>query len=78
MSRQLRVQFPGAIYHVTSRGNRRQDIVCDDQDRNSFFARIGDTVYKYNWEMFAAVLMTNHFHLFFRTPQPNLSRGINC
>lgn len=76
MSRQLRIQFPGAIYHVTSRGDRRQAIVLDDTDRDTFFERIGKTVVKYAWQMFAAVLMTNHFHLFFRTPLPNLSRGM--
>jgi putative transposase len=76
MSRQLRVQFPGAIYHVTSRGNRRQAIVVDDLDRDCFFERVGKSVERYHWEMFAAVLMTNHFHLFFRTPQANLSRGM--
>jgi REP element-mobilizing transposase RayT len=76
MSRQLRIQFPGAIYHVTSRGDRRQAIVVDDGDRNTFFQRIGKTVEKYHWQMFAAVLMTNHFHLFFRTPQANFSRGM--
>ena len=76
MSRQLRIQFSDAIYHVTSRGNRRQPIVIDDVDRDTFFHRIGMTVQKCAWEMFAAVLMTNHFHLFFRTPQPNLSRGM--
>ncbi len=72
----MRVQFPGAIYHVTSRGDRRQPIVVDDLDRDTFFQRIGATVQRFHWEMFAAVLMTNHFHLFFRTPQPNLSRGM--
>ena len=76
MSRQLRIQFPGAIYHVTSRGDRRQAVVIDDVDRNTFFQRIGKTVEKYSWQMFAAVLMTNHFHLFFRTPQANLSSGM--
>lgn len=76
MSRELRVQFPDAIYHVTSRGNRRQDIVLDDVDRDTFFQRIGKVVEKYGWRMFAAALMTNHFHLFFQTPQPNLSRGM--
>ena len=76
VSRQLRIQFPGAIYHVTSRGDRRQAIVLDDVDRNTFFDRIGKTVEKYTWQMFAATLMTNHFHLFFRTPQANLSRGM--
>ncbi len=63
MSRQLRIQFPDAIYHVTSRGNRRQSIVVDDLDRDTFFERIGTTVQKYAWEMFAAVLMTNHFQM---------------
>jgi REP element-mobilizing transposase RayT len=76
MSRSLRVQYPGAIYHVTSRGSRRAPIVLDDEDRGQFWSRIGETVVKYGWEMFAAALMTNHFHLFFRTPQPNLSRGM--
>lgn len=76
MSRQLRIQFPGAIYHVTSRGDRRQAIVIDDLDRDTFFQRIGKSVEKYSWQMFAAVLMTNHFHLFFRTPQANLSSGM--
>src|SRR4026207_2140583 len=76
MSRQMRIQFPGAIYHVTSRGDRRQPIVVDDEDPDTFFQRIGKTVQRFAWEMFAAGLMTNHFHLFFRTPQPNLSRGM--
>ena len=76
MSRQLRIQFPGAIYHVTSRGDRRQAIGADDVDRRYFFDRIGATVEKFRWEMFASVLMTNHFQLVFRTPQPNLSRGM--
>ena len=58
------------------RGNRRQDIVVDDLDRDTFFERIGLTVEKYGWQMLSSVLMTNHFHLFFRTPQPNLSRGM--
>lgn len=78
MSRELRLQFPGAIDHVTSRGDRRQDIVVDDVDRDAFFDRVGITVEKFGWQMFASVLMTNHFHLFFRTPQPNLSRGMQC
>jgi len=76
MSRQLRIQFPGAIYHVTSRGNRRQPVVVDDVDRDAFFERVGKTVEKYGWQMFAVTFMTNHFHLFFRTPQTNLSRGM--
>ena len=76
MTRDLRIQYPGAIYHVTSRGNRREPIVLGDEDRGEFWTRIGETVDKYGWEMFAAVLLTNHFHLFFRTPKPNLSLGM--
>ena len=76
MARQKRVEYPGAIYHVTSRGALRADIVCDDIDRDTFFARIGKGVNRFGWEVFSAALMTNHFHLFFRTPQPNLSRGM--
>ena len=76
MSRGLRIQYPGAIYHVTSRGNRRQDIVVDDRDRNEFWERIREAVIKYRWEMYAAVLLTNHFHLFLRTLEANLARGM--
>ena len=62
MSRQHRIQFPNAIYHVTSRGNRRQDIVHDDQDRDQFWERLGNAVRRFGWDLFAASLMTNHFH----------------
>ena len=76
MSRTLRVQFPGAIYHVTSRGSQRGEIFLDDVDRGQFWTRLGETVVRYRWEMYAAALMTNHFHLFFRTHHANLSRGM--
>jgi len=76
MTRDLRIQYPGAIYHVTSRGDQRQDIFWNDADRGEFWKRIGQTVIRYRWEMFSAVLMTNHFHLFLRTLEANLSRGM--
>ena len=76
MTRSLRIEYAGAIYHVTSRGSSRGPIVLSDADRGKFWSRIGETVERYGWLMFAATLMTNHFHLFFRTPQPNLSRGM--
>ncbi len=76
MTRSLRIQYPGAIYHVTSRGNRREDIFLNDVDRGEFWSRVGLTVGRYRWEMYSAVLMSNHFHLFFRTLEANLSRGM--
>ena len=76
MSRPLRIDFSGAIYHVMARGNGRQDIVCDDGDRQRLTDGLEATVGRYGWELFSYVLMTNHLHAFFRTPAPNLSRGM--
>ncbi len=76
MARPLRIEYPGAIYHVMSRGNARQAIVRDDVDRQKLLTDLEDTVGRCGWEMFSFVFMPNHFHLFFRTPRPNLSRGM--
>jgi REP element-mobilizing transposase RayT len=76
MSRGLRIEYPGATYHVTSRGNQRGNIVIDDQDRNDFWERVRETVIRFRWEMYAAALLTNHFHLFLRTLEANLSRSM--
>ena len=76
MSRPLRIEFPGAIYHLMSRGNARQDIVLDDGDRQRLLDRLEEVTVRYMGEVFAFVLMTNHAHLFLRTPEPNLSRGM--
>jgi REP element-mobilizing transposase RayT len=66
MSRPLRIEFPGAIYHVMSRGNGRQDIVRDDADRQRLVDGLEAAVGRYGWEVFSYVLMTNHLHAFFR------------
>ncbi|HID76049.1 MAG TPA: hypothetical protein EYP56_08645, partial [Planctomycetaceae bacterium] len=77
MSRPLRIEFPGAIYyHVTSRGNGGQDIVGDDRDRERLLEGLEGAVQRYSWEVFSYVLMSNHLHLFLRTPEANLSRGM--
>jgi putative transposase len=76
MSRPLRVEYPGAIYHVICRGNARQQIFRDDDDYQRLVDGLALTVGRYGWELFSFVLMPNHFHLFFRTPQPSLSRGM--
>ena len=65
--------FPDAVYHVTSRGNRRQDIFIDDFDRRDFLDRLGRASVRYNLRIHAFCLMSNHYHLFLRTPEPNLA-----
>lgn len=79
MARQLRVEFPGAIYHVTCRmiGDRRLDrsrLFKSDADRKRFLDRLGDRVEQYNIRLYLFVLMTNHFHLVFETPEGNCSK----
>lgn len=71
-----RILVPGGIYHVTSRGNRRQAIFHDDDDRRSFLALRHCVVRRCGWGLHAYCLMTNHFHLLVETPQPNLSFGM--
>ncbi|MDF0665575.1 MAG: transposase [Nitrospira sp.] len=76
MARPLRLEYPGAVYHVTSRGNARQDIVLDDRDRTLFLDRLGHVIDRFGWRCHAYCLMDNHYHLLIETPQPNLSRGM--
>jgi putative transposase len=76
MPRAPRIQYPGAYYHITSRGIAKQSIYLDDNDR-SFFSRILDKVIrKLDWRCNAYCLMDNHFHLLIETPEPNLSIGM--
>jgi len=76
MARPLRIEFPDAIYHVTSRGNARQAIVRDVVDQDKWMELLQRTVERYGWRLFAFALMTNHYHLFLQTPDPNLSEGM--
>jgi putative transposase len=76
MARKLRVEYPGAIYHVMNRGDRREPIVRDDQDRKAFVETLAQTCAKTGWQVHAFVLMPNHFHLVVETPQPNLVAGM--
>ena len=76
MARPLRLEFSGAVYHVTSRGNARQDIVADDRDRWLFLSLLAHVVDRYGWLCHAYCLMDNHYHLLVETPQPNLSLGM--
>jgi putative transposase len=74
MGRQLRIEFPGAFYHVTSRGNQQQAIVKDDQDRHTFLDCLGRAHDKFGGLIHTFCLMDNHFHLFIETPRGHLSR----
>ena len=76
MARPLRIEFPGAVYHITARGNGRQAIYLDDTDRRHFLTVLSATVEKYNWRCHAYCLMGNHYHLLLETPDPNLSLGM--
>jgi putative transposase len=76
MSRPLRLEFAGALYHVTSRGDRREDIYESDADRQSFLNLLGDVCVRYNWCCHAYCLMGNHYHLLIETPDANLSKGM--
>ena len=76
MARPLRIEFPGAVYHITSRGNARQNIVADDQDRTQFLTLLAHVIDRFGWLCHAYCLMDNHYHLLLETPQPNLSLGM--
>ena len=76
MARPLRIEYPGAVYHVTSRGNARQDIVDDDRDRLQWRSLLAHVVDRFGWHCYAYCLMDNHYHLLIETPKPNLSLGM--
>lgn len=76
MSRPLRIEFPGAVYHVTSRGNAREKIFRDDQDRKNFLETLAAVVKRHNWLCHAYCQMDNHYHLRIETPDANLSKGM--
>ena len=75
MSRPLRIEFPGAIYHVTSRGNARAAIFEDDSDRKLFLWVLCQVVRRYNWLCHAYCLMDNHYHLLIETPEGKLGKS---
>jgi len=76
MTRPLRLQFPGAVYHAMSRGNERQDIFRDDIDRRCFLATLRQCVERFRVIVHAWCLMGNHYHLVLQTPEGNLSRAM--
>ncbi|HUU80492.1 MAG TPA: transposase [Acidobacteriota bacterium] len=73
MARSLRIQYPGAFYHVMNRGNNRQDIFIEENDRIIFLEGLVDSCEIYGVRIIAYVLMSNHFHIIIKTDQGNLS-----
>lgn len=76
MPRKVRIQYRGAIYHVMSRGDRREAIFLDDVDRYDFLKTLAETCQKTSWQVHAYCLMRNHFHLVVETPEANLVEGM--
>ncbi len=76
MARPLRIEYSGAVYHITSRGNARKPIFKDDQDRHNFLAVLKLVNERYHWFCHAYCLMDNHYHLIIETPEGNLSQGM--
>jgi REP element-mobilizing transposase RayT len=76
MARQVRVQYPGAVYHVMSRGDHQKAIYRDDADREQFLRCLEEACEKTGWLIDGCVLMGNHYQLLVETPQANLVAGM--
>lgn len=76
MARPLRIEFAGALYHVTSRGDGQELIFTTDEDRDRFLATLGAVCDRFNWVVHAYCLMGNHYHLMVETPDGNLANGM--
>ena len=76
MPRKQRIEFPGAVYHVISRGNYRKDLFFDFKSTQAFEKTIFEAVERCEWNLYAYVIMSNHYHLAMETPHPNLVEGM--
>lgn len=76
MARPLRIELAGGLYHVTSRGDRSEDIFLDDADRLQWLTVLGSVCQRFNWHCHAWCQMTNHYHLVVETPEANLAQGM--
>lgn len=76
MARQPRIEFPNAFYHVMCRGDRREPIFEDDEDRRTFLRTLSECCEKSGWRIYAWVLMSNHYHWVLQTPEANLVAGM--
>ncbi len=76
MARPLRIEFPGALYHLTARGNAGHDIFVNDDDRTLLLGHLGSVCERFRWRVHAYCLMGNHYHLVVETVEPTLARGM--
>jgi REP element-mobilizing transposase RayT len=76
MARKLRLQYPGAIYHLMSRGDHREPIFLEAADRAMFLSTLAEVCAKTDWQVHAYCLMNNHFHLVLESPKANLAEGM--
>lgn len=76
MARSIRIEYPGALYHVMARGNRREEIFRDEADRRFFLKALSEACGKCGWRVHAWTLMDNHYHLLLQTPEANLVEGM--
>nr|MBS0021332.1 transposase [Gammaproteobacteria bacterium] len=76
MARPLRLEYAGALYHVTSRGDRREAIYRDDHDREAWLERLATVCQRFNWVVQAYCQMVNHYHLLVETVDGHLARGM--
>jgi putative transposase len=76
MARKSRVEYEGAMDHLMNRGDRREAVFLDDEDRHLFLRTLEETCAKTDWQVHAYCLMSNHFHLVVETPAPNLVAGM--
>jgi len=76
MSRPLRLELAGGLYHVTSRGDGREDIYLNDADRRMWLDVFGQVCKRFNWVCHAWCQMSNHYHLLIETPEANLAQGV--
>ena len=76
MARPLRLEFAGALYHITSRGNRCEAIYLTDNDRDAYLSTLAKVCDRFNWIVHAYCLMDDHYHIMIETPDRNLSKGM--
>jgi len=76
MARPLRIEYAGALYHVTARGDRREDIYVDDKDRQVWLQILAHVCRRFNWRCHTWCQMDNHYHILIETAEGNLSQGM--
>jgi len=76
MTRPLRIEYAGALYHVTARGDRQEDIFLDDEDRHVWLEILSQVCSRFNWRCYAWCQMDNHYHIMIETAEGNLSQGM--